>query len=238
MAIYSKKDAVQALISKHERQNQEIAASLHDSIGQLLSTVLLHLKDYKKKPQKRNKQLDIAIDLVEKASQELREIYSFIYPAILEHLGLVDTIEWYSDKFLREKGIACVTNIQLTQRLPQALELNLFRIVQEALSNIYKHSQATEVHIVLQKRQGAAWDKNCAQPRDEVFFAITDNGHGFDTKHELNPHSYGLKNIKTRVRNLKGHYRLATDHKGTKINIRLPLDQSPMQLSKQKTQGQ
>ncbi len=223
MPLSTKKDSVAALILQHERENQEIAAALHDSIGQLLSTTLLHLKDYKKKPLKREKQLVLAIELLQKASEELREIYSFIYPAILEHLGLPDTIEWYSDKFLRENSVACVTDIHLGKRLPQAIELNLFRITQEILSNIKKHSKADKVHIILLLTKNT----HNEQTSEEVLFSIKDNGIGFVVKNTVDPHSYGLQNIKTRVRNVHGHFRLTSSEKGTQWTIRIPLDGQP-----------
>ncbi|MEO1287484.1 MAG: ATP-binding protein [Chloroflexota bacterium] len=148
--------------------------------------------------------------------EDIRRICGNLRPPTIDSLGLVAAIQSYTNQWSEHTGILVHLDIQDTKRLPEDLELSLFRIIQESLSNINRHADATEVEIVL----------NHSSPR-HITMLITDNGIGLDDTFNLSTISaqgnYGLLGISERVSLLHGNLRfLNQPNSGLRIEIEIP----------------
>jgi signal transduction histidine kinase len=148
--------------------------------------------------------------------KELRAILNDLKPRVLEELGLETAINKLSEKIARENKIKRQVNIiGLDDRIDDKLEVTIFRIIQESLSNIVKHSGAKEFDISLISENG------------NIRLLISDDGTGFDEQsNNINnfQEGFGLKNIKERVENLGGSFKIETaQNEGTLLLIELPI---------------
>lgn len=201
------------LIQSQENERQKLAKDLHDSVGQTIVAAKLSLLTYKKNPRKHREQLNVAINFMDKSSHELREIYTGLFPSILEDFGLAETIRWYSRYYLRYHGIETDLHIELNKKLSPDLEVNLYRITQELFSNIVKYSQASKVFLDLKTTK-----------ENKLFMRVKDNGVGF--QYNVNSQKmkgFGLLNIEKRVDDLNGKISIDSQKKnGTVIEILVP----------------
>jgi len=157
--------------------------------------------------------IDDTIELVGKIASELR-------PAILDDLGLVAAIEWQTEEFQTRSGIACVFEPERALR-PVAPETatGIFRIFQEALTNIARHAGATRVCIQLSELEG--W----------LVLRVADDGRGFHCGHSMQSKSLGLLGMRERARLLGGEVALQSDNgQGTLVTLRVPLEGTGKEL--------
>jgi signal transduction histidine kinase len=199
-----------------EQERARIARELHDDLGGNLTAIKMALEmlaqrltpELAQKAAYLDKLVDRTIDSVHRISRDLR-------PSTLD-LGIVAALEWQAAEFTDRTGIACRAQIaqDITLRDDQATAL--FRIFQEALTNIAKHAQATEVVVQL-RHLGATLE-----------LAIRDNGHGMAPVDRLKPASFGLRGMDERARALKGSLRLSVPPGGgTMVSILIPLSAAP-----------
>ncbi|HEY6951929.1 MAG TPA: PAS domain S-box protein [Bacteroidota bacterium] len=208
------------IIEAQESERRRVARDLHDGINQILSSIQFRLKSTEEKDStKKNplvKEIGEARLLLEEAIQEVRRISQNLRPSILDDLGLIAAVRSVCEEFVERNKIKVDTEFAgVTNRLPDNIELVLFRTVQEALNNIEKHSAATHVdlHLVM---------------KDSYIEAlIRDNGKGFDSfgppdkkkKHR----GLGLDGMKERVTYLGGTVEVTSKtHKGTEILVQIP----------------
>ena len=193
--------AVQSMLEGQESERQRIAQDLHDSLGGLLSTIKLQLE------QTQNPK-DIQ-PLLDKAAQEVRNISHHLQPSTLAQFGLVaalkDLVNLYQTSNVLTLDLQCyhVTN------LSKSVNLQLYRIIQEALHNAVKHAQATEILIQLNGET------------DALSIIIEDNGIGFDAS--ISHQGSGLSNMRKRVEFLKGEFTIDSTEVGTSVYIVFPL---------------
>ena len=153
------------------------------------------------------------ISLLDGSNQSVRRILSELRPAILDDYGLVEALEWLHKQFTLSTSIAVdFINKENELKLPEPIATCIFRICQEAFTNITKYSQAdkvlTSVSIV----------------HDTVLVTIEDNGKGIDTASMQNKKSFGILGMKERILSLNGSFELVSKPgEGTKITIILPL---------------
>ncbi len=207
------------LQSVREKERTLIARELHDELGQLLTalnteTVLLS----KKIPPEYKDLIDRAAgmsSLIDMTMQTLKRIYMSLRPGMLDHLGLTVSIGWQADEFEKRTGIPCkVTVHPEDMTLDPDLSTALFRIFQEALTNISRHADATLVHARL---------KTTAK---NVQLVVKDNGRGITREQRSKPHSFGLLGIRERVANWGGDVKITGEEgKGTTIHVSIPLPQ-------------
>jgi signal transduction histidine kinase len=156
-------------------------------------------------------------ELIEHSLVDLRRIITALRPGVLDQLGLAPALEWLGNHTLRPLGIAVtVENEAIRGRLPGEIEIILFRIAQEAISNIARHSQAKQVTVCLRHTQ------------DQVTLTLTDNGCGFDTILAVPTpnHGKGLGLASMRERALLAGGQIAiisTPAMGTVIQVIIPL---------------
>jgi PAS domain S-box-containing protein len=143
------------LQSVREEERRSIASEIHDELGQVLTTLKLDLSWLKTRLAKESNQLSTSVqsmsDLVDKTIESVQRISSELRPGVLDHLGLSDAIEWLAGEVCGRKGLQYDIIIEPEDiELDQNRSIAIFRIFQEALTNIVRHSQATmvEVHLI------------------------------------------------------------------------------------------
>lgn len=194
----------QRVVEIQEIERRRLSAELHDRIGQDLATINLNLhiiRDQLPPPQLERvaSRLDDSIGLVENTVETMRDVAGALRPLMLDDYGLAVTLRAHAEQFSGRTGIRTVVQARdPVLRMSQAVEVTLFRIAQEALTNVLKHSQADAVRISLEVG------------RDEVCLTIADNGCGFDAQ-ALRGHpgeSLGLLIMEERLRAIGGALRI------------------------------
>jgi signal transduction histidine kinase len=197
-----------------EEERSEMARRIHDEVGQALTATKIDLTmverklatnpDARDKLRDANETLSGAIEIVRGISMELR-------PAILDALGLFAAVEWQAGEFSKRAGIEirCVFP-KRTQRYDAAVEVSLFRIVQEALTNVVRHARASRVEIRGDEDNG-------------VNLSIRDNGVGISRESIADYRSMGLLGMKERARSIGGQLTVhAGTEGGTEVEVHLP----------------
>jgi signal transduction histidine kinase len=203
-----------------EEERARVARELHDELGQVLTSLKLEfmwlvdeLRRSEPKPgiQLVNK-LQSLIGLIELSIQSVRQISSDLRPAVLDHLGLKDAIQWETTKFEARTGIRCRLDLGAkSEPADRPRQLALFRILQEALTNVARHAHAGAVRISLRK-QGRMFT-----------MTVRDNGRGI-TKAELaSVESIGLLGMTERARMLGGRLTIkGLRGRGTTVIVNVP----------------
>jgi two-component system NarL family sensor kinase len=213
----------QRIIKAQEAERSRIARELHDGINQMIASVKMRLHKVESslpdlKPAAREI-LARCDRLLVKVLEENRRIAHNLRPTDLDNLGLADACASFCSEAQSRSGIKVQHRIELpATRLPAATELHLFRIVQEAINNIEKHSRAKTVKVHLKAEDAA------------VTLKIQDDGCGFDSKVSRRSksagHGLGLSNMRERALSVGGSYEIhSTKGKGTTILVRVPLEE-------------
>lgn len=204
------------VVSAQEEERRRLSRELHDGVGQMLTSLLVNLKLLEKvdDPDKlRSRAAELRETLVQ-TLEELRRISVDLRPAALDDLGLVPALQGYTRSFERTTGISVDLAVDgLAQRLAQPVEVEFYRIVQEALTNISKHAKAQLVGIRL------------ASEDEAVNLTVEDDGTGFDaTAVMAGPdRGLGLLSMRERVELLGGSFHLDSIlGGGSRIHISVP----------------
>jgi signal transduction histidine kinase len=205
--IRLKQQSLNSIIQAQESERQRIAKDLHDSIVQQLGSLKMRLSSTF---QNQAISDEFSIELLEKTTTELRELSHRMMPKSLEELGLIAAVEdTLSISFDLTDIKYTFDNFGITNRLPQRLEITIFRVLQELINNIIKHSQATEVSIQLIKNQS------------HTILIVEDNGVGFS--HNSKKDGIGLLNINSRLDSVDGSVNYGPSvQSGTLVTIRIP----------------
>ena len=206
----------QRLLNLQEEERARVSRELHDGISQLLVSIKFQfeLASHQLEAGQTHGHhiLKQAINQLGAAIGEVRQISHDLRPSLLDTLGLSAAIEQLAADF--EQRCALQIHCQLPDALHSSDRLNvaLFRITQEALTNIERHAAASQVQIQLE------------QDAHHLYLQITDDGLGFDIQHlEQRPGGIGLQNIRERVEHLEGQFNLSSHRGQTRIRIVLPL---------------
>jgi PAS domain S-box-containing protein len=207
------------LIEVSEEEKKRLAADLHDEFGQALTSLHFNLEvmqgSIPVELMEPKKQCDGLIQIVERLADSVRKTTSYLRPDLLDHLGLVPTLEWYIHEFTdRWPEIQVEFQVLgLKKRLNPEMELVLYRIFQECLTNIYKHAKAKRIEIIL----------TYSHPR--VIFIIRDDGIGYEqTRKGKSSRGIGIPSMKERVASLGGSVDISsTPGRGTTIRADLPV---------------
>ena len=212
--IHHSEVQLKAVIEGQEDERRRIARELHDGVGQTLSGIKLNWEIVSDTliSSPKIKQLEKKSHMLDDAVSEVRTISHQMMPKELEQFGLVPTIRGILQFNFGNTGIQySFEESGMESRLPQSVELGLFRILQELVANILKHADAALVNVQLVRRS------------KQVMVMVEDNGKGFDFDNLKNP-GIGLMNIESRVEAISGklNYETAVG-KGTIVTIRIPL---------------
>ena len=214
------------LLKLQDEERRRIARELHDSTSQTLSALALNLSLL----QLRTSQLDSevlktvaeAVRLAEQASNEVRNISHLLHPPDLDEVGLTAAIQWHVRKFAERTGLH--VDVKLPphfQRLDSEQELTLFRVVQEGLTNVHRHSGSSTARVQLALRRG------------NVVLQIEDMGHGIPTGALDLDYGFsgsidvgvGIRGMRQRIRQLGGQLEIRSNHSGTCVTAILPLEE-------------
>ncbi len=202
------------VVDVQEQERRHIARELHDEIGQTLTGVKLSLEMLHRDPERQPEALDQAQRLVNELMARVRELSLALRPAMLDDLGLLPALLWLMDSYSRQTGVRVDFEHQgETPRLPQQIETAVYRIVQEALTNVARHAETRHARVSL--RYGS----------DTVYVGIEDHGRGFDIEAITEPvDSMGLPGMMERATLLGGKLELTSaPGEGTRISAALPL---------------
>jgi PAS domain S-box-containing protein len=206
-------DLSRRMLRVQEEERRNLARELHDGATQNMVALSLNMAQIRHDgavPPATAAMIDECIRLVEDCTNELRTISYLLHPPLLEELGLGRTLRGYVDGFSRRSGIAVtLTAPGDLEQLGFDVELAVFRIVQESLSNIHRHSHSSTAHILL-IRQDAA-----------LGLEISDQGRGIPPGKDMA--GVGIAAMRERVRLLRGRLDIKTSSSGTTIAISLPL---------------
>ncbi len=213
--------ATKAVLEAEERERQRIAKDLHDGVGQIMSAAKMNLSSFEHELQfgsaEQQQKFQRIISLVDESCKEVRSVSHNMMPNALLKSGLAAAIREFTgkidDKILRVNLYA----EGLDQRLDTNLETVLYRVVQECVNNVIKHSGANHLDISL------------IRDADGISATIEDNGRGFDASDPHKKEGLGLKNIRTRVEYLKGTVEFNSHPgKGTLVAIHVPAEQTAL----------
>ncbi len=204
------------LLSAQDEERRRLARELHDSIGQYLVSVLMTFETLvNATPSIEAHRVVEMRELIESCLSETRTISHLLHPPLLDEIGLNSALKWFIDQFSARSGIEVRLNIITEDRLSSSMETMLFRVVQEALTNIHKHSGSATAEVTLNASAG------------EIFLEVKDFGKGMPKSRlgrdgalgkEL---GVGLAGMHERVSELGGDFRVMSGTEGTTIRVAL-----------------
>jgi len=227
--ILTAQDELRALalhvIDIQEAERKSIARELHDELGQILTSINYGLRRIARdreasvKPP-RERIIDL-IDRSYEAISAVRRISSELRPGILDHLGIKAAIEWLAMDFSKSSDLVVSARVDIVEEgLDDRTETALFRITQEALTNVVRHSRATEVEIDLHPVPGS------------IRLSIRDNGIGIEGDQVNSSESFGILGMRERAHSLDGSFSIRGEAgKGTRLTVTIPVRQGGVEES-------
>lgn len=209
-----------SIIKAQEEERKRVAREIHDGPAQLLANIVMRaeyiLKLMEVEPQSVKTELVRLQELVRQSLQDVRKIIFDLRPMVLDDLGLVPALHRYVEDFKQQYGIhAEFVFFGKQERLSPPVEVALFRVIQEALSNVHKHARAKQVLVKME------------QLSNKITVLIRDDGRGFDiesVEKSKNRECYGLINMRERTQILQGKFKItSTPGQGTVITLVVPL---------------
>ncbi len=206
------------LMTMQDQERRRLARDLHDGLGQELAVAKMVLDKMmlQKSAQPAEEEWTQASSIVDRAIQQVRTMSHLLHPPLLDEVGLLSALSWYVEGLTKRSGIEISLEVQPRDfpRLSADVETAVFRIVQEALTNVFRHSEASKVWITL------------AQKEENIVVAVRDDGKGVDKRiTELQPDSVGvgIGGMKQRASEFGGELRLTNAHPGTLVELTIPL---------------
>lgn len=205
--------ASRATLADLEDQRQALSRELHDGVGQLLSSAVFRLRALEERLEGDARSAAAgARGAVEEAVGEIRRLVRNLGPRVLEELGLPAAVRGLVRDVCESTGAqAQLEERRFPRRLPPGLRLGLFRVLQEALSNVARHARASRVRVTLEGSSRA------------LRATVRDNGCGFDLRRRTPPESFGLRSLGARAGLLGGTLVVRTrPGRGTEVDLRVP----------------
>lgn len=202
------------LMHLQDLERRRIARDLHDSTSQNLSAIEINIGLLKSLVDngRASKVVEETQQIVHQVSRELRNISYLLHPPLLEEQGLLFAIRWFADGYTRRNGLPVVLDFpENFERLGNQTETALFRVVQEAMSNIYRHAHATKVWITLREEDDGS-----------LFLEIRDNGEGLPGGFAFGQSTgVGLAGMRERMKQLGGSLDVSSTPYGVSVICRL-----------------
>ena len=210
------RDLSSRVLKAQEDERSRLGRELHDSVGQYLVAVKMDLD--RLETQKHSDELKTRAQIrgcsasLEHAIQEVRTMSYLLYPPMLEETGLPMAIRWHLDGFSKRSGIESTYEISAAiTRFPHDVELALFRVFQESLTNVHRHSQSTTVHIRLIMDDG------------RVVLEVSDKGKGIPPASQASE-GVGIRGMRERIRHLSGKFEITSTGNGTTVKATVPIN--------------
>lgn len=213
------KQLTQRIVETQEEERGRVARELHDSISQILVSVKfaqeLSLTKLLNKDPTVQSSLEKSNEALHTAIKEVRRISRDLRPRSLDDLGLSPALKSLAEEFAERNGMKLTINtVAFNNLLPKEVKTTLYRVAQEALTNIERHAQAKHVKIKL------------SAPKGIVTLSITDDGNGFENnyaKTKNNPLTgIGLRNMQERIEHHNGELKILSSNRGTTIRAKMP----------------
>jgi len=203
------------LLRLQDIERRRIARELHDSLGQYLVGLKLNIDMLRQFP--REDLWSETEQLMQRCISEVRTLSYLLHPPTMDEAGFVSAARWYVEGFAQRSGVKVTLDApRELDRLPDALELALFRVLQESLTNVHRHSGASKAHVLI------------LQDENKVLLEVRDNGRGLPkellTQFDATGAGLGvgLAGVRERARELGGQMALESDHNGTLVGISIP----------------
>lgn len=206
-----------------EEERKIISRELHDDLGQLLTAVKIDLGSLRlsiNDPQLMAARIDKISALIGESIITVKRLTSQLRPHILDDLGLLAAIEWYTSEFQGRTGIKVSLGIDQDIELPVEYELVIFRIIQESITNITKHSGAKNICI------------NFKRKKRRIILEVDDDGKGFELTTKRSDRSFGLLSMKERAKEIGGTLEIESEPgSGTRIRLTISQTDTPFTFS-------
>lgn len=210
------------LLRAQDQERRRLGRELHDTIGQYLAVLKMGLDSLNSRQAVQGHlaaaQVSDCLKLAEQSIKELRTMSYLLYPPMLEEMGLKTALHWYVEGFAKRSGINVQVEISPSlRRLPEDLELTAFRVLQESLTNVHRHSSSSTARIRISLENGS------------LHLEISDSGKGMPptvlqpTRDALGTMGVGLRGMNERIRQLGGTLSFTSD-RGTTVRASLPVE--------------
>lgn len=210
------------LLTLQDEERRRLALDLHDPIGQRLAALAMNLDAIDQTSNaldaRSHRALAESRSLVDQCAREVRTFAYLLHPPLLDETGLLSAVRWYAQGFAARSGIHVAMDLGEIGRLPRPVETALFRVVQEALTNVHRHASTTTASIRL------------TATADTVTLDIHDEGHGLrdPVTHQngtlRETLGVGIQGMRERVRQLGGTFDVEFRDTGTTVRVRVPMD--------------
>lgn len=229
------------MLQLQDAERRKFARELHDGIGQYLAAIKIMLDgamcaDIPE--DELREMLAQSVSILEKCLVETRTVSHLLHPPLLDEAGLASAVQWYAEGFSQRSGIHLDLDLQLDHaRLPSEVEITLFRVLQESLTNIHRHSGASKASVSIFVQDG------------NVRMQVTDSGCGIPAdrlrqwREVRAPLGVGMAGMLERTRELGGSFDVQSDKNGTTVTVDIPVGgavtatQSTAPEGKDSTQG-
>jgi signal transduction histidine kinase len=216
-----------SIIAAQDEERRRIARELHDGLGQDLAAAKMVLEGIDLREVSApsvTRATEDACSIIDHAMQQIRSMSHLLHPPMLDEVGLYSALRWYVDGFAKRSGIESALEVQPTAfpRFAPDVEKAVFRIVQEALTNVFRHSKARKAWVQITNRDG------------QVISMVRDDGTGISAAiAEFRPGSIGvgIASMRQRVKELAGELRLINASPGTIVHFTLPARSVPVEDS-------
>jgi two-component system, NarL family, sensor kinase len=214
------RDLSARLMRVQDEERRRIARELHDSVGQNLAALGMTFArledDAKRDPTRFSESIKHAKDLIQNLTQEIRTTSYLLHPPMLDELGLSCALRWYVEGLAQRSDLGIEINIpDNLERLAPEMELAVFRLVQESLTNIHRHSGSKTAVIRI------------AREADKIYVEVQDRGNGMSQERFAEVQSeavgVGIRGMKERVRQSHGELTIDSNSSGTKIAAIFPV---------------
>jgi PAS domain S-box-containing protein len=217
------RDLSSRLLQAQDEERRHIARELHDSAGQILAALGMTLGQAAQQAPRDGvlfaKSMEESQQLVQQLSQEIRTMSYLLHPPLLEETGLAGALHWYIQGLKERNGLEIALRVpEDFARLPREMELVMFRLVQECLTNIHRHSGSKSAEIRI------------ARDEESLTLEVEDEGEGISAERLAEIQSQGsgvgIRGMRERVRHFGGHMQIESNGRGTKILFKFPFSQS------------
>lgn len=212
------------LLGIQDQERRRIARELHDSLGQYLAGLKIAIELLATSPSERRADLLAECgDILEKAIAETRTLSHLLHPPLLDEAGFSSAASWFVNGFSQRSGIPVALDLPPDMpRLPESVEIALFRILQESLTNVHRHSRAPSAEIKVEA------------DAEQIVMEIVDHGRGMPAqvldqlRGDGTKLGVGLAGMRERVHELGGEFEVTSAGQGTTVRARIPLIGQPM----------
>jgi PAS domain S-box-containing protein len=198
-----------------EEERTGVAREIHDELGQVLTALKMDLSwlvNRSEDPHLVAEKINSMVKLVDMTIKTVKRISADLRPGVLDDLGLVAAMEWYAEEFQKRTGILCdITVVPNDIMLDRDRSTAVFRVFQEALTNVIRHAEAKEVKAHLEQMDG------------EIRLRVEDNGKGISEQEIADSQSFGLIGMRERIRSFGGTFNISgTRNEGTTLMVSIP----------------